>query len=573
MAIPRGVSDGRTTDPEDDVQADLEATVTELAHRPVPSLATRALDRLTAWDDAVRHRWPFRGLVPDPEPVRPGQAGRALVRPAILGFVAITAIVAGVSQPDSPFVLKQAGAWFFGVPSGSGPATTSSTDLFLGLVAVYGGLVLLMRAWFALARLTNRSAGVPVGRLALVLCAWVVPLLIAPPLFSRDVYSYAAQGQMMSHHISPYLYGPGALGPGSPYQQLVDPIWMNVPAPYGPLFLQVDGLLARLSFGHVLVTVMLLRMLALVGVALLAVGVPRLARAFGRDPGEAFVLAVLNPVTILHFAGGAHNDALMVGLLVLGLAVARRGRPMAGIVLCSLAAAVKAPGLLGVLYIGWGWMGEGVPVRERIRPVLSAGLVAVVIMAVLSFVTGLGWGWVGLLATPGTVTSWLAPATGVGIVLGHLTHLVHLGVSRGAILSFTRVLGELTAAVLGVVLLVRSERLGVLRAMGITALLVVVLGPVVQPWYLSWGLILLAPVATGKVRSVLFGLSVSSAFIGLPGGRQLLQALLHQLRSDPLVVAVGLLACLFILTVPLTPVRRRNAVVEPNAPADYVPAA
>jgi len=88
-------------------------------------------------------------------------------------------------------------------------------------------------------------------------------------------------------------------------------------------------------------------------------------------------------------------------------------------------------------------------------------------------------------------------------------------------------------------------------------LLIVGLGPVVQPWYLSWGLILLAPVATRKIRSLIIGLSISSAFLGLPGARQLLSDLLH---ANPLSVAVALLACLAILTVPLMPFDRRRSL-------------
>ena len=105
---------------------------------------------------------------------------------------------------------------------------------------------------------------------------------------------------------------------------------------------------------------MLLRLLAARrGRASWPLSIPSLARSLGRDPSYAFTMAVLNPVTILHLVGGAHNDALMLGLLMAGLAVARRGRPVAGIVLCALAAAVKVPAALGVLYIGWDWMGHG----------------------------------------------------------------------------------------------------------------------------------------------------------------------------------------------------------------------
>ena len=55
-------------------------------------------------------------------------------------------------------------------------------------------------------------------------------------------------------------------------------------------------------------------------------------------------------------------------------------------------------------------------------------------------------------------------------------------------------------------LLLHSDRIGALRAMGLTMLIIVALGPVVQPWYLSWGLVVLAPVATGKVRTLIVGL-------------------------------------------------------------------
>jgi hypothetical protein len=81
----------------------------------------------------------------------------------------------------------------------------------------------------------------------------------------------------------------------------------------------------------------------------------------------------------------------------------------------------------------------------------------------------------------------------------------------------------------------------------------------VQPWYLSWGLVVLAPVATGKVRTLIVGSSIAAAFIGLPAGRQLLHDLF---TADPLTVAVALLVCLAILTVPLSPFDRENLLAR-----------
>ncbi|HLJ09091.1 MAG TPA: polyprenol phosphomannose-dependent alpha 1,6 mannosyltransferase MptB, partial [Acidimicrobiia bacterium] len=352
-----------------------DTTVTTADAGSRVSLLSRGVDRLADWDARVRTRWPFAALMgPDipPGSVRADAPG-LLLRPAVLGFVALVAISAGVSQQRSPFVLKLPGAWFFGTPATG--TTASPHGELLGLAAVYGGLVLLMRVWWGLIRTVTQVPGVPVRKLVAVGALWTVPLLIAPPLFSRDVYSYAAQGEMMSHHISPYHYGPGVLG-ATPMVNLVDPLWLNVPAPYGPLFMGVDGLAASAAGHDALATVVLLRLLAVAGVGLMAIGIPMLARALGRDPAQALTLAVLNPVTILHLIGGAHNDALMLGLLVLGVALSKQGRPIAGLVVCALATAVKAPAAIGVLYVGWEWMGAGMSWRERLRPLVTAGLIA-----------------------------------------------------------------------------------------------------------------------------------------------------------------------------------------------------
>jgi hypothetical protein len=484
---------------------------------------------------------PAAGLTDAVEPEPRG----LVLRPALVGFVAVLAVCIGASLPSSPFKLEMPGVWFFGEPS---TATPSTWGTYFTLAAVYGGLLLFGRVWWGMTRLYARYPGVSVKRLSWVAALWSLPLLVVAPLFSRDVYSYAAQGEMVSHHVSPYLYGPFELG-NNAYTAPVDPLWGNAPAPYGPMFLQVDGFFARLTFHNELATIVLLRLLALVGVVLIARCVPRLARLYHRDGAELFTLMVLNPITLFHLIGGAHNDALMVGLLLCGLTAAKEKRPVVGIVLCALATAVKAPAALGVLYVGWSWLGPYVPVRERIRPVLTAGLLGVGVLAFFSFTSGLGWGWVGSLGTPGVVRSWTAPTMSLALLVTGLAHLAHLGLSLSGVLTATRFLGLVGAVAAGVWFLLNSDRIGTLKALGASLLLFVALGPVVQPWYLSWGILLLAPVAHGRLRSLIIGLSMVSAFLELPGGSQLVGSLLH---GDPLQIVLTLLWLLVVLTVPLS---------------------
>lgn len=513
----------------------------------------RSIDRIGTWVDRI-----VMGFEVAKVRVLPvgALAGRArpdvdetddwhfLRRPALLGFLALVSIAVGASLPSSPFKLDMAGTWFFGEPA---PNTTSQSFMLFGLVAVYGGLVLLMRVWYGMMKALYRRPGVPVRYLTWILVLWLVPMMVVAPIFSRDVFSYAAQGEMMSRHINPYVYGPSVLGVG-PYPNPVDPLWLNTPAPYGPLFLMIDGYLAVASGHNALYTVVLLRLFAVVGVALVAYCIPKLTRAYGRDVGPVYVLAVLNPLVILTLVGAAHNDAIMVGLLLAGITAAKYKHPVWGVVLCGLAAAIKVPAALGIVYVGWEWYGTGLPWRERIRPLVYAGAISGAIMVGFSAVSGLGLGWIGNLATPGTVRSWLAPATGVGMGLTDVLHVVGLNVAQSSILTLTRVTGLLGAAGASLYLLWNSDRIGGLRAIGMSLLLFVVLGPVVQPWYLTWGVIMLAPIAAGWVRTAVVALSVASPFIGLPGGRTLLDQLIH---SNPLAVAAALLVLLAVLLAPL----------------------
>ncbi|HVA06331.1 MAG TPA: polyprenol phosphomannose-dependent alpha 1,6 mannosyltransferase MptB [Acidimicrobiales bacterium] len=466
-----------------------------------------------------------------------------LRRPALLGFVAVLSVCVGASIPSSPFKLEMPGTWFFGEGNGTG-------DPFLllpSVVAVYGGMLLFVRVWFGLIQTLRSRPGVPIRHLAVMLTLWVVPLLVVAPMFSRDVFSYAAQGEMMSHHINPYNYGPGTLGSG-PYVNPVDGLWLNTPAPYGPLFLMIDGWFASLSGHNAMGTVLFLRLLSVIGVALMAYCIPKLAKAYGRDPGEAFVLAVLNPLTLLALIGGAHNDAIMVGLLVAGITAAKLRHPIVGIVLCTLAAAIKVPAAIGIVYVAWDWAGPGVSLRQRVRPLLKAAVIALAVMAVLSVITGLGWGWVDNLGTPGTVRSWMAPATAIGLVISGALHMIGVGVGLGGVLTVTRALGLLGATAIAGYCVLHSQRIGSLRALGITLLTFVLLGPVVQPWYLTWGIVLMAPMLVGRMRAAVLTLSIVVPFIGLTGGTYLLNQLVH---TNPLSMVVGVIVLWGIAVMPL----------------------
>ena len=360
------------------------------------------------------------------------------------------------------------------------------------------GLAVLLQAWLLLgsellARQRDHRAP-SVGQVLGVLGFWAAPLLLAPPMFSRDVYSYYVQGRVFDAGHDPTTIGidviPGWFDDGA------DPMWVESPTPYGPFFLLVERAVASFAHPNAYLGALLFRLVAVAGVALIAYAVPRLAEAHGIDPDRALWLGVLNPVVLMHFVSGGHNDALMVGLVTLGLLLATWQRCVWGAVAVSLAVAVKPIALIALPFVGLLWSGRLGGWRDRIRSWLLAGLVLVSTLASVFLVADAGRGVVSAaFGTPSGVLTWLSPTTAVGKIIGTLTTWTGLTDDAGPVLAVLRSAGALAA--LGIVawLVLRPGGRSPVRGAALALAAVVLLGPVVQPWYLLWFLPLFA--ATG----------------------------------------------------------------------------
>jgi alpha-1,6-mannosyltransferase len=372
------------------------------------------------------------------------------------------------------------------------------------------GVVLLLVAWWFLRR--ARSTGLVLRAFGL----WALPLLVGPPLFSRDVYAYAGQARLVALGLDPYTAGPSSV-PG-PLAAEVDGVWGGTPSPYGPVFLWLAGQLERATGEHVFATVLALRLLAVAGLALVAWGLPRLAAAHGVPPVRALWLGLANPLVLLHLVAGAHNDALMIGLLVAGIAVAMTtrmpGRLVAAGALVTLAALVKAPAAAGLAFLPLTVIG----VTERARAALTVALTAAVTAVLVTAATGLGWGWVHTLDAGNARLSLFSPTTGLGLAVGEL--------ADGG-LHVVQFLGVLAGLAVSAVLLLRADRVGPVRALGLALLAVVVLGPTVQAWYLLWGLVLLAAVIGKRTATAFAATCVVLCLLVLPSGRHLVRPPLY----------------------------------------------
>jgi alpha-1,6-mannosyltransferase len=352
-----------------------------------------------------------------------------------------------------------------------------------------GGVLLMLDSWLRL----RPRAGRP-NPTRHVLWLWSLPLLLAPPLFSRDAYSYAGQGRLVHVGIDPYRYGPAAIA--EQYSQNVDPMWLYTPAPYGPLQLQIQHLIVDLAgASHPYAAAVAMRLPALLGVALIAFLLPKIASRFGYDVGLTTWFVVLNPLVVMHLVGGAHNDALMLGLMVLGIYLAVEKRPWLAAIAIALAGAVKAPGLIAILVVAVlearRRHGRVPTVVEVLRELTRLGGACVAAFLVVTVACGLGLGWLGALGVPGVVRSVLSPVTVVGMGLENLFTWLQIPGTFDTTVTVVQRIGQ----VLGILACARiAWRLGPvapLRALAWVITIIVLTGPVVHPWYLIWAGLLL----------------------------------------------------------------------------------
>jgi hypothetical protein len=407
------------------------------------------------------------------------------------------------------------------------------------LVVFYLGMIILSVSWLALGR---RLRGVSPRSICVVAVMWMLPLVLGPPMFSRDIYSYAGQGLLPTLGLNPYVYGPGVLGVwGHPaLASAVAPVWRFTVAPYGPTFITLASL-AVVGASSLVGAVVDLRLLELVGVGLLALYVPRLARLAGSDSGRAAWLAVLSPLALLSLVAAGHNDALMAGLLVAGVTLAMERRPLLGMVVCALAATIKLPAAAGVVFIAVAWAREQDAPASKAKVLVAGGLAMAAVFVGVTVVTGLGWGWLsfGALSTPSQVVVAVTPATALGTAAASLLHVLNIGPSHALVVSAFRVAGLGLAGVAGTYLLWRTRRDNLVLCLGLTLLGVVVVGPVTWPWYLTWSIALLAAWPATQRSWAMVATLAGFDFVLGPGGSSLFSA-----PAAP-YLAVGLLAAGF----------------------------
>lgn len=443
-------------------------------------------------------------------------ANAARSRAVWVGFAGSLCILLGSL---SPAYLPQASPIWDWLPrSGPGLATVRWTGTVLTLL----GLMALLEAWFRLRPAARRRRGRAPLRNWAVLVIVASPLLVAPPVFSHDAYSYVAHGWLLHNNLDPYQVGPGAL-PGY-FADQVAWVWRETPAPYGPLALRTSHLLVILAGFDPVWAALLHRLPALVGVGLIGYFVPRIARLVGVSRSGASWFATLNPILIIDFIGGAHNDSLMTGLMVFGIWLTLRFRSWwLGAMVIGVATAIKQPALLAAVALPFmvrpwtSWRAK--PLAAAMGRALASLAVAAAVFVAITWATGLGFGWINATDVPGKVDT-VSPVTILGRVLQYPATALGWDPTGSAVFDVVRKLG-VVAMVVGMVwfaILYLGRR--PIRFVSWSLLWFSLTAPALHSWYLLWGGVLLPMTSPGRrtVRAAIVATVVLLAYNALNFG-------------------------------------------------------
>ncbi|MEO8292139.1 MAG: glycosyltransferase 87 family protein [Actinomycetota bacterium] len=411
------------------------------------------------------------------------------------------------SVPGSPFLPELAPgvqptgplAWLadaIGLDSVHGTVLVMAA-VIAAVAAACSFLLLLGQAWRG--RLPLRTVVV------LAVAAHIVVVLL-PVLFSRDVYSYVAYGRIAGlYHANPYVQTPVDF-PADPILPLVGHRWVDTPAVYGPLFTGLSAFLTR----WVRSIPSLVTTFRLVAAAASLATVAVIARTTGRErPARAAFAAVafgLNPVILFQSVGGGHND-LLVALAVAGaFALVLRAHTLPAVGVLALATMVKASAALPLLLL-IVWVVARRPEGRRLRSALTHGGLAALIgaMAAAPFLQTQDPS-LGMLELAGH-EGWLAPSRLVRRALDFVS---------GDTLGVIARIGFAAALLICVVALARRlarvdvppAELG--AAWGWSLILLMLLGPVLLPWYVAWSLPLVW-LLPRVPRTILIGTGVALA--------------------------------------------------------------
>jgi hypothetical protein len=305
--------------------------------------------------------------------------------------------------------------------------------------------------------------------------------LAGPLLLSTDAWAYWEYGRIASvHDGNPYVDTPSEF-PDDPAYDYAGAAWRGTTSIYGPAFTLLAEGVALVSGSSAAAAAWIFKVLAALGVLACVVLAARLAR----DRPYAAALVGWNPLLAVHFAGGGHNDSILIGFTLGALVLAAGGRK--GLAGAAWAVAVLIKWIPLVFFAL-----RAIDARRAGRRVSHAGFAgaAIVVLGLATWRYGLDWlrAFRLLARNAEAQTSYALPH-----------RLEQLGVPHTVALGLA-----VTALAVGLAWLAREAWRGRTR-LGLAGCLLLATTPYLTPWYVIWALPLAAAEDDRRAQLIALG--------------------------------------------------------------------
>jgi hypothetical protein len=424
----------------------------------------------------------------DPDSARRG------VRVATLATLLTGALVAVVaSRPGSPFTPPL-------FPGGEAHGLLQGAASLLGLdriprdlVAVIGAAAVFAAAGAFIYSLRQAWRGsLSVRRVVAVALLLHVLALLVPVFLSRDVYSYAIYGRMVSKHgANPYEEVPATFA-SDPYYARVSVDWIDSRSVYGPAFSALSAGVTSVTStpANTVFAFKLVAAVASIITMLLAAAAARRVR----PERAAFAAALIgwNPVVVFHGVAGGHNDALLGLAVAAGALALLAHRQLWATAALTAGTLIKVSGAVPLLVaVAAAVIARPRGARLRALGAHSAVALAVTVPFVVPFMQ-LEDPTLGTLELTGR-QGWLAPSRFVLVILRGAANFLGGPTAGDVVGLIVRLAFPLVFALVIFALLrhlardtARIDPVLVVGAMGWASLISLMISPVLLPWYVAW---------------------------------------------------------------------------------------
>jgi hypothetical protein len=267
-------------------------------------------------------------------------------------------------------------------------------------------------------------------------------------------------------------------------------MWAETTTPYGAAYLLIEKFAAWISIDNPYMSMVFLRGVNIAAFVATIYGINRLARIHNISQNFAVWLAVLNPITILHLVNAVHNDSVMIAALVWGFVFAHEKRLVVASLAVAFAIAIKPIALIALPFLAIS-KSPNFDLGQRIKDWFTTAAVSIGALTVLGYATKTGFGWINAISTPGTVLNLAAPISLISEVLNK--SLSWFGHDLGSTIFPTiRITGLIFCGLyVAKKALDKGDESGTRRA-ALALACMILLSPVVFPWYFLWPLALFA---------------------------------------------------------------------------------